>query len=402
MTRWLKYILMLGLAGAAIAGFGYVLAPKPVPVDSVVVGRGPIHVTVDEEGKTRIRDIYTVSAPITGRLLRLPVEVGEAVRARVTPVASMLPGLPPFLDERTRSELRATASAAEAAVGLAEAELAQKRAEEVFEKSSLTRAERLAKTAFISQSLLEKAVLNHDAAVAAVRQAEANLDLRRHELASARARLIEPEDMPEPEQPSCCIVVNAPADGVVLKLIQESEMVIQAGSPILEIGDRRNLEIVVELLSRDAVRIAEGAAVKIENWGGPPLNAVVRRIDPAGFTKVSALGIEEQRVITVLDLSDPPEEWTALGHDFRVFVRITEWSDENALRIPLSALFRAGSDWAVFRIEDGIARRTIVRIGHRNSRFAEGLEGLAEGDGIILYPSDRITDGIAIVERDAP
>lgn len=400
MTRLPKIALTVALLAAAAAGFVTVLKPKPVPVDIARIDRGPILVTVDEEGKTRIRDIYTVSAPITGRLLRLPVKVGEAVSAQTSPVASILPVSPSFLDRRTRSELNAASEAAEAAVGLAEAELARMQAEERFARSSLSRADRLAKSATISQSAFERAVLDHDTAKAAVRQAEANLELRQHEYESAQARLIEPDAIPDNDQPSCCIILYAPSGGIVLKLIQESEMVIQAGTPILEIGDTGNLEIIVDLLSSDAVRIADGADARIENWGGPPLNAKVSRIDPAGFTKVSALGIEEQRVTVVLQMSDPNEDWISLGHDFRVFVRITEWAGENVLRVPLSALFRAGADWAVFRIEDGIARRTAVKIGHRNSRHAEILDGLNNGDRIILYPSDRVSDGILVFDRD--
>jgi len=401
MNRWLKYLLFGGLSAACVAAFAYVLAPKPVPVDSARIDRGPIVVTVDEEGKTRIRDVYTVSAPITGRLLRLPVKVGDPVAALITPVASILPVTPAFLDQRTKTELIAAAAAAEAAVGLAEAELARKQSEARYAKSNLERAERLAKSATISQRAFEKAALDQDTATAAVRQAEANLALRRHEFASANARLIEPDALPDPETGSCCVVVNAPAGGVVLKLIQESEMVIKAGAPILEIGDTGNLEIVVDLLSTDAVRIAEGASATVENWGGKPLNARVSRIDPAGFTKISALGIEEQRVTTVLQLSDPQTLWATLGHDFRVYVRINEWVGEDALRVPLSALFRVGANWAVFRVDQGRARQVTVTLGHRNSEYAEILNGLDENDAIILFPNDRIADGTAVAERNA-
>lgn len=399
MIRWLKVLIMALLLAAVVAGFAYVLTPKPVPVDGHLIGKGPIRVTVDEEGKTRIRDVYTVSAPLAGRLLRLPVRVGDPVSAQTSPVASILPVSPSFLDQRTRSELAAAAEAAKAAVGLAEAELARMQAEQRFAKSNSDRADRLARTATISQSAFEKAVLDYDTAKAAVLQAEANLDLRRHEYESAKARLIEPDTMPDHDQASCCIILYAPADGVVLKLIQESEMVLQAGAPILEVGDTGNLEVVVDLLSTDAVRVAVGAPAQIENWGGVPLNATVSRIDPSGFTKVSALGIEEQRVTTVLQLTDPKEAWRSLGHDFRVFVRITAWEEDDALRVPLSALFRVDSEWAVFRIENGVARQTFIRIGQRNSGHAQVLEGLAEGDRIILYPSDRVTDGGAVEER---
>ena len=401
MTRGMKYALAILILAAAIAGFAFVLSPKPVPTDTAEIGRGPIKVTIDEEGKTRIKDIYTVSAPITGRLLRLPVDVGDTVHAKISPVASLLPLAPSFLDQRSRSELMAAAEAAEAAVGLAEADLARKKSEERFAKSNLERAERLVESATISQSAFERAVLDHDTSVAAIRQAEANLDLRRHEFESAEARLIEPDTHTEVDHASCCIVVDSPVDGVVLKLIQESETIVRAGQAILEVGDTGNLEIVVDLLSTDAVKVEPGDLATVDGWGGPLLNARVERVDPAGFTKVSALGIEEQRVTTVLQLTDERDVWAALGHDFRVFVRIAEWHDDNALRVPLSALFRIGSDWGVFRVENGIARRTTIKLGQRNAVHAEILGGLSEGDQIILYPSDRIDDGAAVEPRQS-
>ena len=195
--------------------------------------------------------------------------------------------------------------------------------------------------------------------------------------------------------------VRAPVSGRVLKILRESQQVVESGEPLLEIGDPRDLEIVVDLLSTDAVKIETGAEARIEAWGGGvDLRARVRRIDPAGFTKVSALGIEEQRVNTILDIADPPEKWTALGHDFRVFVRITVWSSESSLRVPLGALFRKGRDWAVFKVEDGRARLALVKIGHRNAEMAEVQDGLAAGDRVVLHPSDRIADGVRIARRE--
>ena len=398
---WIKRIVLAVIVAGIAAAFVYVLQPDPIPVDVGRIDRGLMLVSVDEEGETRIKEIYTVSAPVAGRLLRLPVHVGDTVVKGATTVASILPVSPSFLDQRTRSELSAAAAAAEAAVGLAEAERARMQAEVRFAKSSLERAEKLAKSATISQTALEKAVLDYDTAQAALKQSEANLELRRHELESARARLIEPDALPDYDQQSCCIVLDAPVDGRVLKIVQESEAVIAAGTPLVEIGNPANLEIVVDLLSSDAVRIKTGAAARIEGWGGPPLKAKVRRIDPAGFTKVSALGIEEQRVTAVLDLLDPPDEWRALGHDFGVFVRIEEWADEAALRVPLSALFRAGGDWAVFRLAEGKAALKIVELGQRNDEYAQVLGGMDEGEPIILYPSDQVSDGVAVVDRNS-
>jgi HlyD family secretion protein len=175
--------------------------------------------------------------------------------------------------------------------------------------------------------------------------------------------------------------------------------VVQAGAPLIEIGDPSNLELTVDLLSRDAVRVEAGAAARVENWGGEPLNARVRRIEPAGFTKVSALGIEEQRVKVVLDFTDPPDRWQRLGHGFRVIVRITVWKEDRVPLVPLGSLFRSGDAWAVFKVVDGRARRQLVEIAERNLRHARIVGGLTEGETVILHPSDRVADGVRVEER---
>jgi HlyD family secretion protein len=198
----------------------------------------------------------------------------------------------------------------------------------------------------------------------------------------------------------CCVTVRAPVDGRVLRLIQESERVVVAGTPLLEIGDPDNLELVVDLLSVDAVKVIEGATASIDGWGGTPLLAKVTRVEPAGFTKVSALGIEEQRVRTILTLQNAPELSDRLGHEFRVFVKITI-HQSNALRLPISALFRKGEQWAVYVVERGRARAVPVEIGQRNAGFAEVLKGLPEGTEVILHPSDRIVDGVSVVRSSS-
>ncbi|MDH3969724.1 MAG: HlyD family efflux transporter periplasmic adaptor subunit, partial [Rhodospirillales bacterium] len=198
----------------------------------------------------------------------------------------------------------------------------------------------------------------------------------------------------------CCISVRAPVDGCVLRLVQESEAVIAAGAPLVEIGDPRDLEVVVDLLSRDAVRIREGAEVAIDEWGGEAaVKGRVRRIEPTGFTKVSALGIEEQRVNVIIDFTDPPARWQSLGHGYRVEAHIVVWQSEDALKVPVSALFRYGEDWAVFVLTEGRARLRRVVVGHRNSLAAEVLDGLEEGERVVLYPSDRVSDGVTVTAR---
>jgi HlyD family secretion protein len=231
-----------------------------------------------------------------------------------------------------------------------------------------------------------------------VEQARATLTLRRSELDSAEARLMEPGDLPA-KGGGCCVPVQAPADGLVLRLLAESEQVVPAGTPLLEVGNPGNLEVVVRLLSSDAVGVKAGAVATLTDWGGPPLNAWVRRIDPAAYTKVSALGIEEQRVDVTLALTDPADAWNGLGHDYRVMVHIRIWRGADVTLVPIGALFRRGTEWNVFRVVDGIARTTPVIIGHRNISAAEVLSGLSVGDVVVLHPSDRVVDGVAVTPR---
>ncbi|MCG8558422.1 MAG: HlyD family efflux transporter periplasmic adaptor subunit [Hyphomicrobiales bacterium] len=399
---WIKRMLLAAFVLLTVMGFVYALMPKPVLVDVAEIGQGPLQVTVDEEGETRIREVYVVSAPIGGKVLRSPREVGDVVEKDKTVVAEIRPGDPAFLDVRRRRELQAAVAAAQAAVSLAGSKIRQAQSELQFAESDLKRAKPLAERGTVSQRTLEKAAVDVDVRRAALAQANADLELRKRELESARARLIGPEQPGISDADgACCVHVRAPVSGRVLKILRESQQVVASGEPLLEIGDRHDLEIVVDLLSTDAVKIETGAEARIEAWGGgQDLRGRVRRIDPAGFTKVSALGIEEQRVNTILDITDPPEKWTALGHDFRVFVRITVWSSENSLRVPLGALFRKGRDWAVFKVEDGRARLALVKIGHRNAEMAEVQDGLAAGDRVVLHPSDRIADGVRIARRE--
>jgi HlyD family secretion protein len=401
---WSTWRRRAAIALAALiiaAGAVYALWPEPVPVDVAVIDRGPLEVTVGEEGRTQVREVYVVSAPVAGRLLRSPREVGDKVESGRTEVAVIRPTPPEFLDERQRSEERARAGAAEAAERLAEAEVGRAAAELSFSLRELNRAQGLADTDFISRRGLEEARLNVDIKRAALATAEANLAVRRQELESARARLIEPGS-PELDaaRKNCCITVMAPADGVVLKMITKSEQVVGAGTPLLEIGDPTDLEIVVELLTIDAVKVTPGDRAIVEGWGGEAgFEARVRRIDPAGFQKVSALGIEEQRVTVVLDPAADRAAWSSLGHDYRVFVRIVIWHTGDTLRVPLSALFRDGEDWAVFVLSAGRAVLRHVGVGRRNDRLAEVTDGLSAGETILVHPSDRVDDGVRVVPR---
>ncbi len=309
-TNWKKRFAWgvgLGFAVIALVWFAW---PQPIPVDLGTVSKGPMEVTIDDEAKTRVRHIYTVSAPIAGKVLRIShpygeqgisVHVGNPVKAAETIVAIMQPTAPSFLDVRSREELQAMLTAADAAVVFAEAEVRRLEAALEFARSDLRRSESLARTNSIPERNLEKARLDVRTNEAALASAKAQRDVRRSERASVAARLIDPSTAIPETNAGCCIQLRAPVTGVVLKIIQDSEAVVQAGAPLIEIGNPLDLEIVADLLSTDAVQIKVGAPVKIDGWGGPAIQGRVTRVDPAGFLKVSALGIEEQRVRTTVD-----------------------------------------------------------------------------------------------------
>ncbi len=374
--------------------------PQPVPVDLATVTRGPLEVTVEAEGVTRIRQIYQVSAPLAGYTARSPVEVGDPVTAFETVVAAIAPATPPFLDARAREEAEAAVTEGEAALRAAEARVDQRVSDLDYAKAQHDRAAALAGRGVIPQSSLDDASLRLRVAETALDAARSEREMADATLARARAALIGPLSSESPgADDACCVDITAPASGHVLSIVNRSARLVQPGEPLLEIGEPGDLEIEVDLLSSDAVRIAPGAAAYVERWGGAPLAARVRRIDPAAFTKVSALGIEEQRVRVYLDFVDQGSGLGSLGDSFRVYVRIVEWRGEDVLQVPISSLFRSADVWTVFRAEADRARLTRVEVGRRNTETAEVLAGVAEGDAIVTYPGDRVRDGALLLDR---
>jgi len=389
---WARWI---GIAAVVllVLGAAWALWPRPIEVETAVVGRAELTMVVEEEGITRIREIFRVSAPVAGRLTRVAMHVGDLVGNGET-VASIGPSGPGLLDERSRRIAEAAVVAAEAAVSLAEANLAQAEAQNSYATAELARTLALAEQSLVSTKMEERAQLEAATARESVAAARAALVMRRQELESARAALIEGEGGTAVER--CCTEVRSPADGHILEVLTESEQVVQAGTPLMDIGDPADLEVVVEVLSSDAVRIVEGAEATLERWGGEPLRAVVKRIDPVAVTQVSALGIEEQRTRVVLDVLDGPEARARLGHGYRVVARIVVWRD-NVVSVPMGALFRRGDDWVVFVTENGTARVRTVQLGHRSDAAAEIVAGLAVGDIVIVHPSDALGDGHNVV-----
>ena len=371
------------------------LWPKTVAVELGVVSRGPLMVTVDEEGMTRVRDRFVVSSPVAGRVLRIELEPGDTV-TRGQVVAHVRAETPPLLDERTRAEAQAAIESARAALGRARSEEQRARATLAQLQRELTRVRELAQSHVVSAQELEAREAEAKVAEESVNAAVFAVQAATSALQGAQARLAPPTR----DAAGRVVSVAAPADGVVLKRLRESESVVPPGDPLIEIGDPHRLEIVVDLLSTDAVRVRRGARAVIEQWGGEQqLEARVRRIEPSGFTKISALGVEEQRVNVVLDFVDPAAAFAALGDAYRVEVRIVIWEAAAVLKVPTSALFRQGEKWAVYTVEDGRARRVIVALGHQTGQEAEIVSGVAEGAPVILHPVDTLADGARVREK---
>ena len=392
--RLLKNPRLIAVVGIVAVILVAALWPSAMEVDVGTVERGPMQVTIDEEGETRVRERFVVSAPVMGRVQRIELEPGDPVIRNKTVVARLMPAPSPLIDLRSQAELSAAVEAARAALGQVRAERERAAANRTRAESTLRRLETLLKAGAISGDELEAAQTSLRGAEETLRAAEFAVARAEHELQFARARL----------GPSTggggLIAIVAPVDGVVLKRLRESASVVPVGEPLLEIGDPGSLEIVSDLLSTDAVRVSPGDVVMIEQFGGShPLEGRVRRVEPSGFMKVSALGVEEQRVNVISDFADDNGA-VALGDGFRVEVRIVIWRDESALKVPVGSLFRRGADWALFVIENGHARMRTVQLGQRNDRDGQVLKGVSAGQRVVLHPPDTLTDGVRVTVRD--
>ena len=372
--------------------------PQPVLVDLAEVSRDSLAVSVRDEARTRVREVYVVSAPLGGRLLRINHDAGDSVAAGDV-LATILPSDPALLDARTQVEASAAVRSAEAALAFANAEQQRAALEYDYARTEAERIETLFATGVASQGAVDRARLARRTAYAGLNTARANVARVEAELEAAQARLLQPG---EDAANGGLVEIHAPISGRLLQVMQESESIVAPGTPILEMGDPADLEVVVEFLSTDAVQIQEGDAAEITAWGGDgTLRGRVRRVEPYGFIKVSALGVEEQRVNVIIDLVDEPAQWAALGHGYRVEAAVTIWQQDDVVQLPVAALFRSEGQWAVYRVEGGRAALTTVEIGQENGRMAQILSGLEAGDRIVMYPGPQIRDGVAIRQRDA-
>ncbi|HSE63812.1 MAG TPA: HlyD family efflux transporter periplasmic adaptor subunit [Thermoanaerobaculia bacterium] len=394
-----RWMLWGGLAAVGAVVLLLALRKAPVEVDVASVSRGRLAVTLDEEGETRVRERYVVSAPVAGRLKRIELEPGDPVQARTTVLATFVPGDPALLDRRARGEVEARVGAARAGEQRARAESDRARAQLELARSEHTRIRRLAESGVSSQEDLDRAKQNLESAQSTLSAAERAAAGALQELRAAQARALEVQSA-QSGAPSENLTLRSPIDGVVLRRLRESEAVVPAGESLLEVGDPANLEIVADYLSADAVRMKPGMPVEIERWGGErPLSGRVRRVEPGGFLKISALGVEEQRVNVIIDFEDPRAAWAALGDGYRVEVRVVTWQADDVVKVPGSALFRQGNGWAVFRVADRRAEIKTVDVGHRGELEAEIRSGVSSGETVIVHPPEDLKPGAKVKVR---
>ncbi len=395
--RRFKWAVLVLFGAAGVAALSLIFSRTPTRVDAATVKRGVFVQTVLNEGKTRVRDRYSVTAPIAGILARTSLVVGDPVDPS-TVIAVIAPGLTPLEDPRARQELEERLGAAEAGRSRAMAALESARARQAQARTDLERTSGLAAKGVVTATRRERDELLNTLAERELASAEFGAHMAEHEEALARAALNVASGK---ETDARRIEIRSPIEGVVLKIAQESEGPVAIGSPIMEIGDPERLEIVADVLTTDAVQIQPGANAIIERWGGPrPLSARVARVEPEAFTKVSALGVDEQRVNVVLDITSPRPEWQRLGDAFRIEARIEIARIPDAVIVPVGALFKQGTEWSTFVIENNRARIRAVTIGLRGEADAAVTAGVVPGERVVVFPPPALRDGDRVVAGD--
>ena len=393
----LKFIFALAVIGSLI----FALLPEKIKVDMISVSKGDLLITMDGEGTTRIHDIYTVSAPMDGRITRIEIEPGDLVTAGETTIANMYPANPIFLDKRTETQAKADVEGAKAALSLANSRVKQTKAQLEFDLAEYKRAEVLFKDNNVSKAGLERAELQLKTLRAELETAQSNKQVMVSRLEAAKARLLQPDkDELANNDEGCQIYIHSPVDGRVLRILHKSEGIVPIGTSLVEIGDPADLEVNIEMLSTNAVKVQVGNPALIKRWGGDQdINARVKVIEPSGYTKISALGVEEQRVNVILSFTDPREKWSALGDAFRVEAAIIIDQANDVIKVPLSALFRHNEIWSVFKVVEGTVELQAVNVGRRNDQYAEILSGLNVNDQIITHPGNSIDEGVKVETR---
>lgn len=376
--------------------FWFGFRDPPILVDSAAVMRGPLRVTVEQEARTRVTDRYVITAPVAGYAQRLDFDVGDVVPIGTT-LISIEPQRAAALDPRRRAEAQALAAASQANLGAAQQRLRAARIAMELADTELARVTRLRENGFATQADEDRARAAAQRSAADWRSATFSAETAQYELDAARtalkyAGLSPAADLGEP------IHVRAPVAGHILRRVRESEGAVAAGEPFLELGNARTLEVAADVLSSDAVRIGPHTKIVFTRWGGErELNGSVRRVEPVGFTKVSALGVEEQRVWVIADFTSPPAEWERMGDGYRLEASFIVWEETDVLQVPASALFREGSGWAVFVIEDGRAKKRVIEVGQRNGLSAQVLAGVAQGARVVVHPDDQVREGTRVV-----
>lgn len=394
--RLLTIVIVLAIAGLLL----YAFWPRPMEVDLATVSRGRLQVTVNEDGKTRIKERYVVSAPLSGKLMRITLDAGDKIAAAKSLLAVIEPSDPSLLDERARAEAEARVNAAATARKQAVPKLERAKVAHQDAVGDLGRARDLLLKRSISQEDYDDARHKELMAQEDVKAAEFAVQISQFELELAKAALVRTRPRSPGDPDGWRLDIVAPVDGVVLRLFQKSSVVVTPGTKLLEVGDPDDLEVEVDVLSSDAVKMAPGNKVYLEQWGGDaPLMARIRLVEPAGFLKISALGVEEQRVNVIMDFTEPPQKRKRLGDAYRVEARIVIWEKDDVVKVPAGALFREGSQWTVFTVVDGRAQKRAVTVGRSNGLETEVLAGLKPGDQVVLHPGDRIVEGASVVGR---
>ncbi len=407
---WIRRGVVLALVAGGVVAAALAFRPTPGVVDVVEVTSAPMTVTIDEDGRTRVRDRYLVSAPVGGNLARVELHPGDDVKAGDT-LARLEAIAPPLVDAQARAEVIARLRAAEAAQRQAKAAIGRAEVTKSFASEELKRQRGLLSSGSSSQREVDLAEVQFEGASKEVESAQFGAKVAGYEAEVARAALRRIDGATSPGTGKAARVegeaseedlmqIVSPVDGRVLLIHNQSGGVVAPGAPIMEIADPANLEVVVDVLTSDATVIRPGARVSVTRWGGEKaLSGRVRLVEPSAFTKVSALGVEEQRVNVIVDLVDPPEDWKSLGDGYRVEVAIVIWDSPDTLQVPVSALVRKGEEWAVYVEESGVARLRVVQVGRRQGIAAEILAGLTKGERVIPHPSDSLSDGAAVQPR---